>query len=419
MLNLSIIIFQLTFIKIYTSPGTQFARAVEITPDSGYLVVGDDQNSILVFKTDKEGNVLWEKFYGNPTFKGYHVKRCDSGYIIVGSGGDNILYILKINEDGDVEWQKTYYGKIGFCIDRTFDNGFIIGGSKNWNIYLMKINNVGDSVWSYEDSTSGIVNYRVKSVESIGDSGYIVAGFGSGACMYAHSYVIRMDLEGNIIWRHDYGWSNSPYPGRLDVYIASAHKTLDEKYIEGGVSEPSDLPGYSPCIWIIKANSNGEILWGKEYPVAWMKYLEIVSDSGFVMIGDKQNDIYFIKFDKNGDLLWEKLYNVCGIDTSSYVKETPDKGFIITGYTYSDSTNFDIFLIKTDSTGYVNIKENCEYVFKDRKRISLILNNLNSYLTKNEFYNIFGQKLKFIARPTPNVYFILEKNKKLKIIMLK
>jgi len=418
MLNLCILIFQLTFIKIYKWPEPEFARAVEITPDSGYLVVGDNQSNILVFKTDKEGNVLWKKFYGNPNYMeyGYHVKRCNSGYIILG-GSPNVpyIYILKINEDGEIQWEKIYYGGIGFYVDRTFDNGFIIGGIKEYKIYLMKINETGDSLWScvYSPESTGLVAYLIKSVESVGDSGYILSAQGSGACMYGASCVMRVDLEGNIIWIINYGWSNSPFPERLDAYIAGAHKTLDNKYITGGIALPYNLPGQSPYIWIEKINSDGTHLWGKAYPFAWMKYLETVSDSGFVMVGNKENNVYLIKFDKNGDLLWEKLYNISSMDTSSYVKETPDKGFIITGYTYNDSTGLDIFLIKTDSIGYVNIKENKE------KGVSLILNNLNSSLRENNFYNISGQKLKFLKKSTPNIYFILEKNKKSKIVLLK
>ena len=59
----------------------------------------------------------------------------DGGYIVAGytdsfgSGGD--IWILKLNEDGGVEWQKAYGGSswdVANYIQQTSDGGYIVAG---------------------------------------------------------------------------------------------------------------------------------------------------------------------------------------------------------------------------------------------------------------------------------------------------
>ena len=135
------------------------------TDDRGYIVVGYTTNSsegsdVRMLKTDKDGNVEWQKTIGgHDTQKGYNVYETpDRGYIVIGMANTgsradgNVKYgalIVKTDPAGTVEWQKTYGADQDIFIRtgvQTNDGGLALVGStgKNGNgeprsIYLLKL----------------------------------------------------------------------------------------------------------------------------------------------------------------------------------------------------------------------------------------------------------------------------------------
>ena len=88
-------------------------------------------------------------------------------------------------------------------------------------------------------------------------------------------------------------------------------------------------------------------------------YVQQTSDSGYIMTGYTNNfgagafdDIYLIRTKQNGDTIWTKTYGGSGMERSYAVQQTSDGGFIITGFTDSfGAGNDDIYLIRTDANG--------------------------------------------------------------------
>jgi hypothetical protein len=77
------------------------------------------------------------------------------------------------------------------------------------------------------------------------------------------------------------------------------------------------------------------------------------SDSGYVMAGSTKGDSWITKVDRNGTQKWEQTYTWYGGSDFRCVRQTKDKGFILTGSTYTnDSTGDDIYLMKCDLDGY-------------------------------------------------------------------
>src|ERR1043165_3067329 len=89
----------------------------------------------------------WAKCYGGTKndFSASMIQTFDGGYIMTGSTastdkdiflnhGDYDLWIVKLNADGSIKWEKTYGGSQqdgGAAITQTFDAGYIIAGSSN------------------------------------------------------------------------------------------------------------------------------------------------------------------------------------------------------------------------------------------------------------------------------------------------
>jgi len=118
------------------------ASAIIATNDGNFIIVGDTRSAdkdvsknngaadIWVLKVSKEGNLIWEKTIGGSSFEVAKAiyKTQDNGFLIAGSSrsldngfqnkGQNDALILKIDENGNLLWQKTVGGsEIDFLYD--------------------------------------------------------------------------------------------------------------------------------------------------------------------------------------------------------------------------------------------------------------------------------------------------------------
>jgi gliding motility-associated-like protein len=143
--------------------GTQseIARSIQLTPDGGYIVTG--------FTASNDGNVS-----GNHT--------------LLGSFAD--YWVVKLSSDGNIQWQKCYGGnknELGFFIQLTADGGYIVAGSAESNdgdancnagitdVWIIKINNTGTLEW--QKSIGGDYYDEAYCIQPTNDGGYIVAGY--------------------------------------------------------------------------------------------------------------------------------------------------------------------------------------------------------------------------------------------------
>jgi hypothetical protein len=143
-------------------PGTLGeSRAYSIFPiNDGYLVGGSTENvnytepnstesfltsDFWLFKTDLNGNMLWNKTYGQPDDDSYIstlIQTLDGNYIIAGDQytlndplGDEHVLAIKIDADGNMQWNQTYTlvsGDDGYFQYASFiptaDGGYAFGG---------------------------------------------------------------------------------------------------------------------------------------------------------------------------------------------------------------------------------------------------------------------------------------------------
>lgn len=128
------------------------ARAIAHSGDGNFLIVGDtrssDQNvsqnngaaDLWLIKISPDGNLIWEKSFGGSSFDvARSIQKANSNFIISGSSrsadgdvtnnnGQNDSWILKIDNSGNLLWQRTVGGsEIDFCYDATeIDNNTVI-----------------------------------------------------------------------------------------------------------------------------------------------------------------------------------------------------------------------------------------------------------------------------------------------------
>ena len=121
--------------KTYGGSEIDEARSIVKTSDGNYIIVGDSRSSngdisspkgaadMWLIKISPSGDLLWEKSYGGSNFDvARNIKTTlNNGFIIVGNSrsqdidldmnqGQNDIWIVKINDSGDLEWQKSIGG---------------------------------------------------------------------------------------------------------------------------------------------------------------------------------------------------------------------------------------------------------------------------------------------------------------------
>lgn len=88
--------------------------------------------------------------------------------------------------------------------------------------------------------------------------------------------------------------------------------------------------------------------------------IEPTSDNGFIMVGatssfgNGNSDIYLVKVDSNLQYQWSSAIGHDRLEFGHAVKQTPDGGFVMCGYTNSiGNGTYDGYLVKTNDTGGV------------------------------------------------------------------
>ena len=364
---------QITFQKTYGGINSDRGFSVQQTTDNGYIITGSANyvssgtSDVYLIKTNVYGDTLWTRIFGGGADdRGESVKQTsDGGYIIAGATGSfgaglADVYLIRTDTNGDTLWTKTFGGIAsdeGYDIQQTTDNGFIISGRTSsfgagqGDVYLIKTDANGNALWS--KSFGGIeLEWGGQSVKQTLDGGYIIAGstysFGAG---YDDIYLIRTDMNGDVLWTKTYGGTESDYG-------ISVQQTTDGGFIV--VGETYSFFASITNVYLIKTDTNGDILWSKTFIWGSQFYkgnsVQQTSDGGYIMSGthgggSTNYGINLIKTNANGDSLWTRKFGITGGSEGNSVQQTNDGGYIITGYIAFVPTNTDVFLIKTDSLG--------------------------------------------------------------------
>lgn len=115
--------------------GIDQAQDIMATPDGGYVIVGNTfssdtqitknqgQSDVWLIKIDDDGELLWQKSFGGSGFDAAHSVRPteDNGLLICGNSksfdgdvsenfGENDIWIFKTDASGNVQWEKSFGG---------------------------------------------------------------------------------------------------------------------------------------------------------------------------------------------------------------------------------------------------------------------------------------------------------------------
>jgi hypothetical protein len=393
---------------VYTTFGGSFddeGTAVTQTPDGGYLIVGSSYGAttlsdMYVIKTNSLGVEVSDSIFTAIT--GDIVTSfdlisdvkvlADGGYILVGSkfsstGTNYDVWLVKLDADLNVVFTKTYNNgggdDFGYSVSLCDDNGFIIAGKTyetgGYDMWVLKTTAAGvlfadaDADASTGFGTGGAIeigsndaNDAAYSVHQTDDGGYIVAGetqsFGSGG---SDMMLVKLTAIGS----HVAGFGDTDLNGTADSVEGTViggplnesakfvQETSDNNFIIVGDSY-SYGSGQSD-IYIVEVNSSGVIVWDSFVGGTRNDFANCVkqtADGGFVIVGNTystSSDVLVVKIFPNsqGEVEWQSTFGGDFDDVGSYISQTNDGGYILTGSTYTADNMNQVLLMKLDASG--------------------------------------------------------------------
>ncbi len=129
-------------------------------------------DAMYAIKTDVNGDTLWTKIYEKEFMNGAYsvIQTSENGFMIAGSTGPDApstfdCYVVRTNSMGDTLWTKSYGGTsydVLTCICKLTDGNYLLSGTTasfgagGYDMYLIKIDTNGEVIW--EKTYGGTAN---------------------------------------------------------------------------------------------------------------------------------------------------------------------------------------------------------------------------------------------------------------------
>jgi hypothetical protein len=250
--------------------GTRTLTALNIieTSDSGFCMIGQNADNALqdgdmyLVRADSEGNILWEDQYGGNLFDGGRslIQTPDGGFLLIGwtrsfGAGQRDFYLVKTDSLGDQEWQRTYGGsgdEIGQSIMRLTDGNYLLTGSGSQGSTgsigrMYKVNSDGDVLWSKTYGYPNNSGNNLHRTVELWNGDLASAGMTND--LSNAGWLVRTDSEGNVLWQREYDYNSN-----TDLFYTLI-STSDGGFLLGGQAK-HDFP-LTQDAWLLKVDSVG------------------------------------------------------------------------------------------------------------------------------------------------------------------
>lgn len=212
---------QIYFYKVFTNNGYDFGQGVVQMEDSSYVICGSSSSftsgpsQAFLLKIDSLGNYMWSQHYGGSESEwGRRVLyKNNFGYFLTGytnSSGNGAYdaFLMKIDQSGVLEWQKTYGGTEWEKINDaalTRDTGTILVGQTNSTLngdmdaYIIRTDKNGDTLWTKRIGGTG--EDFITSISQFNDSTFFIGGQTYVLdSLASKGFVLRLTDNGVIQW---------------------------------------------------------------------------------------------------------------------------------------------------------------------------------------------------------------------------
>jgi gliding motility-associated-like protein len=357
--------------------------------------------NFLIVKLDFDGNVLWQRRYGgNEDDRLWNIiPTADGGFLAGGSSfsgasgdktkpsqGDRDVWILKLDKQGQLLWEKAWGGLYRdelYSMLEIPGGGYLLGcisqsdagGDKtepsrgDVDFWLIRTDNQGNKLW---DKTIGGNDYdQLNDLAWAPDgrvflSGGTTSDGGTGdlnaepARGLMDFWLGKFDLNTQqLVWNHRYGGAGEDYPYALHISAAG-------KLILGGrsASTPSppttynngkDAPffGGESDYWLMELDLNGQKIRDWSFGGTGLDDLYAIQENvlgNFIVGGVSDSDVsgnktvtprggydfWLLGMDANGNELWQQSVGGTSADALTRMALFPNGSFAIGGHSRSN-----------------------------------------------------------------------------------
>ena len=291
------------------------------------------------------------------------------------SHGDNDYWVVKVDANGTKQWDKTFGTRsddLLSSLQQTRDGGYILAGASDSNIdgdktqpsqgstdyWIIKLDANGDKEW--DKTFGGVLWDNSPYVQQTADGSYILGGTSGSSVSgdktqpargFSNYWVIKLDATGSKQWDKTYGGNNNDK-------LKSLLLTRDGGYLLAGDSD-SGIRGDKTQAsrgkidyWVVKVDANGAKEWDKTVGGNNDDKLNSVQqtvDGGYILAGDSDSgiggdkiqasqggtDYWVVKLDATGRKQWDGTYGGSKDEVWANVRQTQDESYILTGSSIS------------------------------------------------------------------------------------
>ncbi len=302
---------------------------VQPTTNGGFIAVGE-----RLIRTDSEGNIVWAKTYDGPLYPGSGVREtADGGFIVGGSipRADDLLAVRLFKTDGDGELLWEWIGEreaetAGFDVVETSDGGYVVAGRtaidgpRDRRAYLAKTDGDGDLHW--EEVYDGDEDSTVNSVQETRDGNLILAGTRGDSV-----YLVLVSGEGELL-------RETTFPRGRPFVGKAVREMPDGGFVVVGFAA-------SEAMFVLRTGPEwGDVVWEKLFAGAGTaRGCSVVPapDGGVVAVGWTifreldTTEFYMVRTDPAGELVWEKVFGTEKVDRSPSLALTSAGDYVVFG----------------------------------------------------------------------------------------
>jgi len=322
---------------------------------------GDD---VWLIFLDAEGKETGERLVGSPDFDWLTsmIATRDGGLVLTGSRSDKEItrssgWVVRLNVKADELWRHEFdggdpKGTSGLtAIDEMPDGGFIAAGSTTvksagqYDGWLLRLDKDGKLLW--EKTFGGAEEDALFSVAALPDGGAIAAG-AHGAD--GQGWLLRIDAKGALVWEKRLGGTG------YDVFNAVA-RHRQAGFVAVGTTRSKGPAG--GAAWVVRLDEKGDALWEKLLtPVkgASANSVLVLADGGLLVSGgsvvepglglDKEK-AWLARLAPDGAVLWTKVFDSTGDENLFSAVALPDGGFAVAGFsTAKGAGEGDIWVLR-------------------------------------------------------------------------
>lgn len=372
--------------------GSDFLYSAKLTADGGYILVGASTSS-------KSGDKTSDNF------------------------GNEDIWIIKLDVQGKLQWQQAFGGNgndIPVDIIRTEDGGYLIASNSNSipsafkkaknfggnDYYIIKLNEKGELQW--EKSYGGIFDDKIKSVVET-KSGFLLIGNSNSPASVNKStdqtsnatWIIQVNQKGEIISENNLGLNSE---NQLISFQENEHNfifSVNEK------TEKSFKPKVIQTDFDLRVQKTAELEVKDNLAITEVKLIDnkfLLTANQITTLEQLKNNNHSIEsyyitqtFDQNGSEIWSKKFGEKGFNYLEKAITTRDGSIILFGNSTQQSKGnkgqSDFYLVKLGKEGDDIKRVYIEAYPNPTKDIVNVLINKEFEKASIEIYNLTGQHL--------------------------